>query len=109
MFTDPMESHVGQKLRGAEIPFSFSRRAWPLNPSATVSFTLEEPQEITLKIYDSYGKVIHTLYEDQMMKPGYHELQLYGDVFPAGSCYARLQTRHGVQQRNLILNATIHP
>lgn len=109
MFIDPMEIPLGQKLRGAEVPFTFSRRAWPLNPSATITFTLEEPQEISLKIYDSYGRVIHTLYEDVILKPGYHELQLFGELFPAGGCYARLQTRYGIQQRNLILNATIHP
>ncbi len=89
-----------------EIPFSFSRRSYPLNPCATVTFTLEETQEITLKIYDSYGRVIHTLYEEVPMKPGYHELQLYGDVFPTGACYARLHTKYGVQQRTLILNSS---
>ncbi len=104
MFTDPIENAIGQRIRGMEIPFSFSRRSWPLNPSATVAFTLEEPQEITLKIYDSFGRVIHTLYDDALMKPGYHELQLYGDVFPAGACYARLQTKYGIQQRPLVLS-----
>jgi hypothetical protein len=40
-----------------------------------------------------------------MMKPGYHELKLYGETFPAGGCYARLHTKHGVQQRSLVMNS----
>jgi len=89
-----------------EIPFSFLQRSYPLNPSATVTFILDEQQEVSLKIYDSYGRVLHTLYENAQMKPGYHELQLYGEAFPAGGCYARLHTRHGVQQRALVLDAS---
>jgi hypothetical protein len=33
-----------------DIPFSFSQYAYPLNPSATLTFTLEEAQEVSLKI-----------------------------------------------------------
>lgn len=88
-----------------DIPFSFSQYAYPLNPSATLTFTLEEAQEISLKIYNTYGQVIHTIYERKMMKPGYHELKLYGETFPTGGCYARLHTKHGVQQRTLVMNS----
>jgi hypothetical protein len=87
-----------------DIPFSFSQYSYPLNPSATLTFTLEEAQEISLKIYNTYGQVIHTIYERKMMKSGYHELKLYGETFPSGGCYARLHTKHGVQQRNLVMS-----
>lgn len=86
-----------------ETPFTFAQRPYPLNPSATITFTLEEQQEISLIIYDSYGRVIHTLYDQAIMKPGYHKLQLFGDVFPVGECYARLLTKHGILQRTLVL------
>lgn len=90
--------------REMDIPFTFSQYAYPLNPSATVTFTLEEPQEVTLKIYNTYGQVVHTLFERAMMKAGYHELKLYGETFPSGGCYARLHTKNGVQQRTLVLS-----
>lgn len=86
-----------------EIPFTFSQESYPFNPSATLTFTLEEQQEVTLVIYDSFGRVIHTLYEKAMIGAGYRELKLYGDAFPANGCYARLETRYGVQQQTLIL------
>jgi hypothetical protein len=105
MFTEVHERSRIVSSGGAQTPFTFFQRSWPLNPSATVTFTLEETQEITLKVYDSFGKLIHTLYDQAMMKAGYHELQLYGEAFPVGGCYARLVTRTGVQQRTLILNA----
>ncbi|MDX9758873.1 MAG: hypothetical protein RBU27_06900 [Bacteroidota bacterium] len=89
-----------------EIPFSFSQYAYPLNPSATLSFTLEEQQEITLRIYNTFGQIVHVLYDGVLMKPGYHELRLYGETFPTGGCYARLQTKYGVQQRTLVLDTT---
>ena len=88
-----------------EVPFAFAQYSYPLNPSATLTFTLTEQQEVSLKIYNNFGQVIHTLYEHQEMKAGYHELQLYGETFPAGGCYARLQTKFGVQQRPLVLDA----
>ena len=86
------------------IPFSFAQHAYPLNPSATLSFTLEEQQEITLRIYNTFGQIVHTLYERATLKPGYHELRLYGETFPPGGCYARLQTKHGVHQQTLVLH-----
>ncbi|MDX9758875.1 MAG: hypothetical protein RBU27_06910 [Bacteroidota bacterium] len=90
-----------------DIPFSFFQQTYPLNPSATLSFTLERAQEITLRIYNTYGQVVHTLYEHAMMKPGHHELRLYGETFPSGGCYARLQTEHGVVQRPLIMTTEL--
>ncbi len=88
----------------AEIPFTFSQFAYPLNPSATLSFTLDEPQEISLRIYNTFGQVVHTLYDRVMMKAGYHELKLFGETFPSGGCYARLHTKEGVLQRTLVLS-----
>ncbi len=90
-----------------EIPFTFSQYAYPLNPSATLTFVLDEPQEVSLKIYNTYGQVVHTLYERKLMKPGYHEVKLYGETFPSGGCYARLHTKYGVQQRTLVLSTDI--
>ncbi len=99
-----MQPGIDQRSSGMEIQFTFSQYAYPLNPSATVTFSLDEPQEISLKIYNTYGQVVHTLFERKQMKSGYHEIRLYGETFPAGGCYARLHTKHGVQQRTLVLN-----
>jgi len=87
------------------VPFTFSQYAYPLNPSATLSFSLDESQEISLRIYNTFGQVVHTLYDRVMMKAGYHELKLFGETFPSGGCYARLHTKDGVQQKTLVLSS----
>lgn len=96
------ESKSSNETRVNDVPFSFCQRSYPLNPSATVSFSLTEAQEVTLRIYDSFGRVIHTLCEDEMLNAGFHEMHLYGDIVPMGGCYARLHTKNGVQQRTLV-------
>ncbi len=105
MFNQEVVNKSRNGSTGREVPFTFSQQNYPLNPSATLTFTIEEAQEITIVVYDSNGCVIHTLYNREVIRAGFHELKLYGDTFPAGGCYARLETRHGVQQRTLILNA----
>ena len=90
-----------------EIPFSFDRNSLPAETSATISFTLDEKQEISLHIYNNHGQLIHTLFNGIVLRSGYHELQLYGEAFPDGASYARLQSRHGIQQQPLVVNTSI--
>ena len=85
-----------------DIPFSFSQKSYPLNPSARVAFTLAETQEVTLRVYDSYGRLVHTLCDNTSMEAGNHEMHLYGDLVPSGGCYVRLITPSGVRQRTLV-------
>ncbi len=96
------ERRGGFEHKVSEVPFSFSWRSYPLNPSATVSFTLEDAQEVTLRIFDVYGRLLHTIFENVPLRQGFHEIHLYGETVPVGGCYARLHTRHGVQQRTLL-------
>lgn len=91
--------------RAVQVPFSFSRYSFPLDKNISLSFTLEEEQEISLKIYNNMGQVISTLYDNATVRAGYHELQLFGDAFPDEASYARLETRYGVQQSPLVMNA----
>ena len=92
-----------------KIPFSFSQYTSPLNPSASLSFTLQEDQEVSLRIYNNKGQVIHTLYENRAIKAGRHELQLFGGLIPQDGCYARLQTLAGVEHRTLVIHTDYIP
>jgi hypothetical protein len=47
----------------------------PFNPSTTISFSLDEPQDIRLQVFDSLGNLITTL------KEGYHSSGLHKVVF----------------------------
>ena len=82
-----------------QIPFSFSQYTYPLDQGITLSFTLDEEQEISLKIFNNMGQVISTLYDNTTLRAGHHELQLYGEAFPEDASYARLETRTGEPDR----------
>lgn len=82
--------------------FSFLQRAYPRNTSACVAFTLAETQEVTLRVYDSCGRVVHTLCDNEPMEAGNHEMHLYGDLVPTTGCYVRLITPTGIRQRTLV-------
>ncbi|MBR9978165.1 MAG: hypothetical protein KFH87_08760 [Bacteroidetes bacterium] len=84
-------------------PLTFSQQTYPLNPGAILAFTLEDEQEITLKIYNNYGQIVHVIFDGNVLKSGHHQLRLYGEAFPPGVCYARLQTKQGVFQQSLAL------
>ena len=84
------------------IEFTFSQYPFPLNPNATLTFTLDAAQEISLRIYNNSGQVLHTLYDQKDLKAGHHQLQLYGRNFPDDGVYARLQTDRGVLQKQLV-------
>jgi hypothetical protein len=84
-------------------PLTFSQQTYPLNPSALLDFSLEDEEEITLRIYNTYGQIVHVLFDGTVLKAGHHQLRLYGEAFPPGGCYARLQTRQGVFQQTLAL------
>lgn len=107
MFTEIHQRPRAVAAGNLQVPFTFYQRTWPLNPSATLTFTLDDTQEVSLKLYDSFGRLVHTIHDRVVLKTGYHELHLYGSVVPADGCYARLSTRRGVQQRTLVMSTTV--
>jgi len=42
----------------------------PFNPGTTLSFTLQYPARVDLKVYDVAGRLVRTLISDQLMAPG---------------------------------------
>ncbi len=95
------ETHWLRGIR-TEPPFTFTQRVYPLQPTATIAFTLEDTQLITLRIYDNYGRILRTLYEGALMQAGHHILHVYDRELPSEGCYARLHTPYGVFHRELL-------
>ncbi len=50
----------------------------PFNPSLTISYTLKEPSEITLQIYNVLGQTVRTLVSGQYHDPGNYSVQWNG-------------------------------
>jgi len=68
----------------------------PFTLTTYISFTIPEPlrphhrfQHVTLKIYDSDGKEISTLLNDNRL-PGYYDVEFYGGNLPSGTYYYEL-------------------
>jgi len=63
----------------------------PFNPETIISFNLDKPEYISLKIYDMLGKEIKIL-TDGMMKPGEHKIKFDAVDIPAGAYYYTLKS-----------------
>ncbi len=63
----------------------------PFNPSTIISFTLQKPEYVSLKIYDMLGKEVKTLI-DGMKIPGEHKIKFDANDVAAGIYYYTLKT-----------------
>lgn len=63
----------------------------PFNPSTTISYSLSERQNVTLKIYNSLAQEVATLSEGEM-DAGKHRVEWNGDRFSSGIYFCRIMT-----------------
>ncbi|MCX6168687.1 MAG: T9SS type A sorting domain-containing protein [Ignavibacteriales bacterium] len=74
----------------------------PFNPTTNISFSLNEKTFMKLKIYDSCGKEITTLVNEE--KPaGTYSVKFDGNSLSSGVYFYRLQTSHFSQTMKLLL------
>ncbi|MBS1494109.1 MAG: T9SS type A sorting domain-containing protein [Bacteroidetes bacterium] len=69
----------------------------PFNPETIISFSLDKPQYVSLKIYDMIGKEIKTLVEG-VTGPGEHKIRFDASEIPAGIYFYTLKTDNKVYQ-----------
>lgn len=62
----------------------------PFNPQTVITFTLNKPQNVSLRIYDMLGKEIKTLTEG-MTSPGFHSIKFDGANVPSGIYFYTLK------------------
>lgn len=74
----------------------------PFNPSTTISFDIPTAGFTTLDIYDSYGRLISRLFEDQLLA-GHHLMDWNAENLPSGVYYCKLQFSGRIDTRKLIL------
>ena len=64
----------------------------PFNDNTTITFTLADKANTTLKVYDTYGKEVATLF-DAMAEPGQeYTLNFSSSNLPAGIYLCRLRS-----------------
>lgn len=74
----------------------------PFNPSTTIAFALPKLSEVTLNIFDAYGREVATLVEGRL-PAGRHEVVLDARPFSSGVYFYRLQAGEFSQTRRLTL------
>lgn len=74
----------------------------PFNPETTIRFTLSEPQAVSLKVYDTNGRLIKIL-ADKKMRAGEYSFRFNATDLPSGTYLYNLSTDQGSQTRKMTL------
>jgi hypothetical protein len=74
----------------------------PFNPSTTLSFSLPEATEVSLKIYDAIGREIATVVSD-FLPAGTYEREWNAGSFSSGLYFFRLTAGGFVANRSMVL------
>jgi photosystem II stability/assembly factor-like uncharacterized protein len=96
----PDAAHDGQR----PTPENYNLSAYPnpFNPTTTLSFSLPQPGDVNLRIFDIEGR---TVFEKRfgVMSAGEHRAQFDGTALPSGVYISRLETAHGELSQKLVL------
>lgn len=74
----------------------------PFNPLTTISYSLSQQSNVSLKIFDIQGKLVSTLV-DKSQAPGSYVYPFDASYLPSGAYVYRLATDEGVQTRKMML------
>jgi hypothetical protein len=73
----------------------------PFSTSTTIGYSIAEPGNVMLKIYDASGREVHTAI-DEMQEAGHHEATIrIADIPASGTYYYRLMTGDRVMTRTM--------
>ena len=76
----------------------------PFNPGTTLSFSLEESANVTLRVYSTLGMEVATLLDNRSMDAGFHNIEFNGNDLMSGVYIAVLEAAGTVQQQKLVLS-----
>ena len=88
----PTTTSISSRGLGIGVPKAFSLEQNypnPFNPSTAISYEMQQPGEVSLKIYDMLGKEIATLVEGQV-NAGKHTVSWNPANAPTGVYFAKL-------------------
>ncbi len=74
----------------------------PFNPSTTIVYSVPADARATVRIFDSYGRLVETLADD-VVTGGRHSLIFDARDLPSGTYFCRLQADGHVLQRTMTL------
>ncbi|MCP4581018.1 MAG: T9SS type A sorting domain-containing protein, partial [candidate division Zixibacteria bacterium] len=86
------------------VPREFDVCAYPnpFNAQTTISYTLTEPSEVTLEIYDILGNLVETLV-DQSQPAGHHQISWHANDVSSGMYFYKIQVGDRAEIDKLVL------
>jgi len=94
---------VDTEERNTPTKFSLSQNyPNPFNPSTTITFSLPTKSFVTLRVFDSLGRVVSTLVSEEML-PGTYSRQWTAEEVPSRTYFYRLQAGSYVETKKLVL------
>lgn len=75
----------------------------PFRPATTIQFHLQRPTRVTLSVFDSYGRKVQDLIEDERREVGHHTAVFYGRGLPPGVYIYILNGEGQIQLGNMLL------
>lgn len=80
----------------------------PFNPRTTISYATAEPASVTLRVFDTAGRLVDVLVEAETMPAGTHTAtwtgrDARGRAMPSGIYFCRLETGGQVETRRMAL------
>src|SRR5690606_3312630 len=89
----------------AGVPYAFALEPAypnPFNPATTLRFSLAEPGEAVLEVYDATGRRVATLIDGPLAR-GWHQVRWDARHVASGVYFCRLRQRGQSQVRMLVL------
>jgi len=75
----------------------------PFNPQATLTLTLRQPQEITVRVYNAVGRLVQTLYRGQVKANEVKVIPFDAEGLPSGLYFIRVLSPSFVMTRKALL------
>jgi len=99
------EEHLDISDRNIVLPYSFTlsqNYPNPFNPTTTISFAIEHPQFVTLKVYDLLGREIRTLIDGDR-QAGQHTVPFDASNLSSGMYFYHLQAGDMAESKRMVL------
>jgi Domain of unknown function (DUF5050)/Secretion system C-terminal sorting domain len=89
---------------GAPIRFALSQNyPDPFNPSTTIQFTVPSDGRGTLRVYNSLGQEVVTLFDGVVTAGDYHQIKFDGSNLASGIYFARLEFNGQMEVKKMTL------
>ncbi len=94
---------VDEELETGKRKFNLNNFPNPFNPKTKILFSLNNTENVSLKIYDVFGREIKTLIDKKFMSDGNYKIDFDGSNFNSGIYFYKLTTNNFSEMKKMVL------